>query len=203
MRSTAVLFFFLMIRRPPRSTLFPYTTLFRSLRSDAHRRARAGNALRRVDGQRHDRGRDVRRPAVRVQRGGSSGGCEFEHHRQPSGTGAVVHRSVREAWPNGPVRRVHPTVHRAHRQYARRPRCERPQRRAEPELREPARARPELIPRPEVPLSWRTRNYVGTIFCGVMYAAVDPFHFILLIKLFGPGYNVWGMAAAIRFRRPC
>src|SRR3989449_5003985 len=29
------LFFFLMIRRPPRSTLFPYTTLFRS-------RARAG-----------------------------------------------------------------------------------------------------------------------------------------------------------------
>src|SRR2546430_15950551 len=27
----AVMFFFLMIRRPPRSTLFPYTTLFRSL----------------------------------------------------------------------------------------------------------------------------------------------------------------------------
>src|SRR5258705_5849423 len=31
-----ILFFFLMIRRPPRSTLFPYTTLFRSLnRRDA------------------------------------------------------------------------------------------------------------------------------------------------------------------------
>src|SRR3712207_7011865 len=28
--STILLFFFLMIRRPPRSTLFPYTTLFRS-----------------------------------------------------------------------------------------------------------------------------------------------------------------------------
>src|SRR2546427_9425485 len=28
-------FFFLMIRRPPRSTLFPYTTLFRSLRPAA------------------------------------------------------------------------------------------------------------------------------------------------------------------------
>src|SRR5687767_15285354 len=26
------MFFFLMIRRPPRSTLFPYTTLFRSVR---------------------------------------------------------------------------------------------------------------------------------------------------------------------------
>src|SRR2546427_5143139 len=30
-RDYAVSFFFLMIRRPPRSTLFPYTTLFRSL----------------------------------------------------------------------------------------------------------------------------------------------------------------------------
>src|SRR2546430_17651436 len=27
-------FFFLMIRRPPRSTLFPYTTLFRSLAAE-------------------------------------------------------------------------------------------------------------------------------------------------------------------------
>src|SRR2546425_12735664 len=30
-------FFFLMIRRPPRSTLFPYTTLFRSPLSSEHR----------------------------------------------------------------------------------------------------------------------------------------------------------------------
>src|SRR2546430_8111894 len=29
-RCLKLLFFFLMIRRPPRSTLFPYTTLFRS-----------------------------------------------------------------------------------------------------------------------------------------------------------------------------
>src|SRR5258707_2667042 len=29
---TSLCFFFLMIRRPPRSTLFPYTTLFRSIR---------------------------------------------------------------------------------------------------------------------------------------------------------------------------
>src|SRR5262249_58597509 len=28
------LFFFLMLRRPPRSTLFPYTTLFRSFEDD-------------------------------------------------------------------------------------------------------------------------------------------------------------------------
>src|SRR5882757_10296242 len=33
--SLFVFFFFLMIRRPPRSTLFPYTTLFRSCPSRA------------------------------------------------------------------------------------------------------------------------------------------------------------------------
>src|SRR3712207_9121776 len=37
-----VLIFFLMIRRPPRSTLFPYTTLFRSTR--CRRRRRGGVA---------------------------------------------------------------------------------------------------------------------------------------------------------------
>src|SRR6185436_20803862 len=31
------LFFFLMIRRPPRSTLFPYTTLFRSNPYEGHK----------------------------------------------------------------------------------------------------------------------------------------------------------------------
>src|SRR5256885_10029527 len=43
--------FFLMIRRPPRSTLFPYTTLFRSERPPphlprAHLRVRQGRARR-------------------------------------------------------------------------------------------------------------------------------------------------------------
>src|SRR5215469_18187968 len=38
LRWSVFFFFFLMIRRPPRSTLFPYTTLFRSVaRGDARR----------------------------------------------------------------------------------------------------------------------------------------------------------------------
>src|SRR2546422_9386982 len=41
-------FFFLMIRRPPRSTLFPYTTLFRS-RPRGCRRHRAFRHARRED----------------------------------------------------------------------------------------------------------------------------------------------------------
>src|SRR3712207_6873873 len=47
------LLFFLMIRRPPRSTLFPYTTLFRSceaMLSDAHLlRGDAEAALARIE----------------------------------------------------------------------------------------------------------------------------------------------------------
>src|SRR2546422_2217300 len=35
-------FFFLMIRRPPRSTLFPYTTLFRSVEADVAARGGEG-----------------------------------------------------------------------------------------------------------------------------------------------------------------
>src|SRR2546430_2972767 len=38
-------FFFLMIRRPPRSTLFPYTTLFRSRRRIWRRPARGKSPL--------------------------------------------------------------------------------------------------------------------------------------------------------------
>jgi acyl-coenzyme A thioesterase PaaI-like protein len=54
----------------------------------------------------------------------------------------------------------------------------------------------------KVPLSWRTRNYVGTIYGGSMYAAVDPIYMIMLIKILGPEYVVWDKAAAIRFKRP-
>lgn len=54
----------------------------------------------------------------------------------------------------------------------------------------------------KVPLSWRTRNYVGTIFGGSMYGAVDPIFMIMLIKILGPAYVVWDKAAAIRFRKP-
>src|SRR3712207_7020548 len=38
--TVSVCIFFLMIRRPPRSTLFPYTTLFRSRESDGARQHR-------------------------------------------------------------------------------------------------------------------------------------------------------------------
>lgn len=56
--------------------------------------------------------------------------------------------------------------------------------------------------RVEIPLSWRTRNYVGTIYGGSMYGAVDPIYMLMLIKILGPEYVIWDKAANIRFRKP-
>src|SRR2546422_11050355 len=65
-QSICFFFFFLMIRRPPRSTLFPYTTLFRSEDADV--------VLRRAplfEGLDEDSARALRRqmPDVKLSRG--------------------------------------------------------------------------------------------------------------------------------------
>jgi acyl-coenzyme A thioesterase PaaI-like protein len=56
--------------------------------------------------------------------------------------------------------------------------------------------------RVRLPLSWRTRNYVGTIFGGSLYGAADPWYMIMLIHALGPAYTVWDKAATIRFKKP-
>lgn len=56
--------------------------------------------------------------------------------------------------------------------------------------------------RVKLPLNWRTRNYVGTIFGGSLYASVDPFLMLMLIERLGRDYVVWDKAASIRFRKP-
>lgn len=53
-----------------------------------------------------------------------------------------------------------------------------------------------------LPLNWRTRNYVGTIFGGSLYGAIDPIYMLMLIHTLGPEYVVWDKAATIRFRKP-
>ncbi|MBS1793702.1 MAG: DUF4442 domain-containing protein [Acidobacteria bacterium] len=54
----------------------------------------------------------------------------------------------------------------------------------------------------KVPLSRRTRNYVGTIYGGSLYGGVDPIYMLILIKNLGRQYVVWDKAALIRFKRP-
>lgn len=53
-----------------------------------------------------------------------------------------------------------------------------------------------------LPLSWRTRNYVGTIFGGSMFGSVDPILMVMLIHLLGPDYTVWDREASIRYLKP-
>lgn len=53
-----------------------------------------------------------------------------------------------------------------------------------------------------LPLNWRTRNRVNTIFGGSMYGSLDPMYMMMLMNLLGPEYIVWDKAASIRFRRP-
>src|SRR6266487_6925603 len=74
--SLSRLFFFLMIRRPPRSTLFPYTTLFRS--RDV--RARDVRLRRRPAGA---AGRELRRDAGRADRTRRTVGRRQDDDREP------------------------------------------------------------------------------------------------------------------------
>lgn len=53
-----------------------------------------------------------------------------------------------------------------------------------------------------LPLSWRTRNIVGTIYGGSMYASTDPFFMLMLMQILGTDYVVWDKGCTIRFKRP-
>src|SRR5690606_40576086 len=75
---SVVPFFFLMIRRPPRSTLFPYTTLFRSTEVDHIRMGALRVAVHR---RQHQRRRRVRRRQARQARHDRIGdGLRSEEH---------------------------------------------------------------------------------------------------------------------------
>ncbi|MGR3810321.1 DUF4442 domain-containing protein [Jiulongibacter sp. NS-SX5] len=54
----------------------------------------------------------------------------------------------------------------------------------------------------KLPLSWKNRNYVNSIFGGSMFSAVDPIPMVQLINLIGEEFVVWDKSAQIRFRKP-
>src|SRR3712207_7270900 len=83
-------FFFLMIRRPPRSTLFPYTTLFRSVRDGEHIRPRA--APRRGWARALPRPFRVPYPRCRGRLGAPRLPGRERHHRLRAGGGVARDR---------------------------------------------------------------------------------------------------------------
>lgn len=56
--------------------------------------------------------------------------------------------------------------------------------------------------RVRLPLNGKTRNIVGTLYGGSMYAAVDPIYMVMLMRNLGPDFVVWDKAASIRFKKP-
>ena len=54
----------------------------------------------------------------------------------------------------------------------------------------------------ELKLSLRTRNVVGTIFGGSMYASTDPMFMLMLVEILGSNYIVWDKGCTIRFKKP-
>jgi len=53
-----------------------------------------------------------------------------------------------------------------------------------------------------IPFNWRTRNAVGTIFGGSLYAAIDPVYMTMLRRILGDEFTVWDKSAAIEFIEP-
>lgn len=54
----------------------------------------------------------------------------------------------------------------------------------------------------EIPLSFKNRNYVGSMFGGSMQSATDPIYMIQLLAILGEKYVVWDKAATIRYKQP-
>ena len=54
----------------------------------------------------------------------------------------------------------------------------------------------------EIPLNYKNRNFVGTIFGGSLSSATDPIYMIQLMHILGDEYVVWDKATTIRFKRP-
>jgi acyl-coenzyme A thioesterase PaaI-like protein len=54
----------------------------------------------------------------------------------------------------------------------------------------------------DLKLKFTTRNYVGSVFGGSIYSALDPIYMAQLLNILGKDYVVWDKKAEIRFKRP-
>lgn len=54
----------------------------------------------------------------------------------------------------------------------------------------------------KIPISFKNKNYVGSIFGGSLFSATDPIYMIQLINILGDNYVVWDKEATIKYKRP-
>ena len=53
-----------------------------------------------------------------------------------------------------------------------------------------------------LPLTWRTKNVVGSLYGGSLFAVTDGVHPMMLMAALGDGVIVWDKAASIRYKKP-
>lgn len=54
----------------------------------------------------------------------------------------------------------------------------------------------------KIPISYKNKNYVGSVFGGSLFSATDPIFMIQLMNILGNDYVVWDKSANIKFKRP-
>ena len=53
-----------------------------------------------------------------------------------------------------------------------------------------------------LPLTWKTKNIVGSLYGGSLFAITDGAHPAMLMAALGEDYIIWDKAASIRYRKP-
>ena len=56
--------------------------------------------------------------------------------------------------------------------------------------------------RVRLPLTWKTKNIVGSLYGGSLFAITDGAHPAMLMAALGEDYIIWDKAASIRYRKP-
>ncbi|NJM80273.1 MAG: DUF4442 domain-containing protein [Flavobacterium sp.] len=54
----------------------------------------------------------------------------------------------------------------------------------------------------KIPLTYKNKNYVGSMFGGSLFSATDPIYMIQLMQILGKEYVVWDKSTEIKFKRP-
>ena len=54
----------------------------------------------------------------------------------------------------------------------------------------------------KIPISYKNKNYVGSIFGGSLFSATDPVLMIQLMQILGNDFVVWDKNSNIQFKRP-
>lgn len=59
-----------------------------------------------------------------------------------------------------------------------------------------------LVVKVKIPISYKNKNFVGSVFGGSLFSATDPIFMIQLMQVLGNVYVVWDKNVSIKFKKP-